>query len=87
MFINSEFEMVDFVVLSGDFGCFKWEFVGVEEEVESLDLCEIFVVINGFMFSEFSIDLNIMVRYEVKVFIVFFMEVEYNIIIIYKFWV
>ena len=58
--------------------------MGVEEEAESLDPCEISAATNGSMSSEPSIDLNIMVRYEAEVSIALAMEVEHNTITTYK---
>lgn len=80
MAINSELEMVNVAVPSGDFGGLKGKLMGVEEEAESLDPCEISGATNGSMSSKPSIDLNIRVRYKAEVFIALSVEIEHNTI-------
>lgn len=82
--INSEFEMVEVAVPSGNFSGLKGEFVGVEEEAESLDPCEVSSTASGPMASEPSIDLNVSIRDKAKMFIALSMEVEHNPITSYE---
>ena len=78
MAIESELEMVDFVVPCSGFCGFKREFVGVEEEPESLDPCEVSGTTSGSVANEPTVDLKVRVRDEAELFIALSMEVEHN---------
>ena len=78
MAIESELEMVYFAVPGGGFGGIERELVGVEEESESLDPCEVSGTTSGSVANEPTIDLKVRVRDEAEFFIALSMEVEHN---------